>query len=90
MHKLGDLVLNAMVDKVVHPDRMKAMLKDLKAQIKEANGSQNEHLLSLQKELAELEQGKNGCMKRSRKVSCLWIAHCKNAPKSSRRAANRN
>lgn len=59
MQKLDDLVLNALVDKVVHPDRLKAMLKALKAQIKEANSSQSEHLLSLQKELAELEQGTN-------------------------------
>jgi site-specific DNA recombinase len=59
MQKLDDLVLQALVDKVVHPDRLKVMLKDLKGQIKQAKSSQNEHLLTLQKELAELEQATN-------------------------------
>ncbi len=56
MAKLDALVLQALADKVVSPDRLKVMLKAMKAKIKDAQAGQNEHLLVLQKELAELEQ----------------------------------
>jgi hypothetical protein len=45
-----------LVDKVVSPERLKAMLKAMKARIKDAQANQNTHLLVLQKELSELEQ----------------------------------
>jgi len=54
--KLDALVLQALADKVITPDRLKVMLRAMKAKIKDAQAGQNEHLLILQKELAELEQ----------------------------------
>jgi site-specific DNA recombinase len=56
MEKLDALVLQALADKVVSPERLKAMLKAMKARIKDAQTNQNTHLLILQKELSELEQ----------------------------------
>ena len=55
MEKLDALVLNALVEKVVSPERLKTMLKAIKAKIKDAQADQNATLLTLQKELAELE-----------------------------------
>jgi site-specific DNA recombinase len=55
MDKLDSLVLHALADKVANPERLKAMLKAMKTKIKEAQSEQNTHLLTLQKELSELE-----------------------------------
>jgi site-specific DNA recombinase len=56
MEKLDNLVLQALVDKVVSPERLKIMLKAMKTKIKDAQANQNTHLEILQKELSELEQ----------------------------------
>ena len=55
MEKLDALVLQALVDKVVSPDRLKVMLDALKTKIKDAQSEQNSHLQALQRELSELE-----------------------------------
>ncbi|WP_368492575.1 recombinase family protein [Janthinobacterium sp. Marseille-P9896] len=56
MEKLDTLVLQALADKVASPERLKVMLKAMKAKIKNAHTEQNTHLITLKKELSELEE----------------------------------
>ncbi len=56
MKKLDNLVLQALADKVAHPDRHKVILKELKSQINSAKLNQNGNLLILQNEMSELNQ----------------------------------
>ena len=57
--KLDNLVLTALADKVLTPERLKAMLKELKAQLEASRGKQSAALQSMQRELNELETGLN-------------------------------
>jgi site-specific DNA recombinase len=56
MEKLDSLVLHALVDKVASAERLRAMLKAMKAKVKDAKTNLNSHMLILQKELSELDQ----------------------------------
>ncbi len=55
MKKLDSLVLNALADKVFDPERVKTMLAVMKKQIKVAQGSQDDGVKKLTKELDELK-----------------------------------
>ena len=57
--KLDKLVLTALADKVLTPERLKAMLKELTTQIEASRGKQSAALQSMQRELNELETGLN-------------------------------
>jgi site-specific DNA recombinase len=59
MEKLDSLVLSALADKVLTPDRLKSMLVEMKRHLKQLRSSEDESLRVLQKELGELEQATN-------------------------------
>ncbi len=57
--KLDNLVLTALADKVLTPERLKAMLKELQAQLEASRGKQGSAVQAMQRELNELETGLN-------------------------------
>ncbi|MBU6441247.1 MAG: recombinase zinc beta ribbon domain-containing protein [Betaproteobacteria bacterium] len=57
--KLDNLVLTALADKVLTPDRLKVMLKELQAQLEASRGKQGSAVQATQRELNELETGLN-------------------------------
>ncbi|WP_420821450.1 recombinase family protein [Rhodoferax sediminis] len=59
MPKMDNLVLAAFADKVLTPERLRDMLREMKQQLKQANSGQDETLRTLKKELVELETGTN-------------------------------
>ena len=59
MQKMDDLVLAAFADKVLTPERLKAILQEMKQHLKQANSGQDETLRTLKKELIELETATN-------------------------------
>jgi site-specific DNA recombinase len=59
MAKLDQVVLNALADRVLTPERMKELLRELKARLKATQANQDDQVRVLQRELAELEQGTN-------------------------------
>ena len=59
MAKMDDLVLAAFADKVLTPERMKEMLREMKLHLKNAQTRQDDTLGPLQKELTELETATN-------------------------------
>ncbi len=59
MEKTDALVLAAFADKVLTPERMGAMLKEMKFHLKNAQARQDDTLGPLQKELTELETATN-------------------------------
>ena len=59
MQKMDNLVLTAFADKVLTPERLKAMLQEMKQHLKQANSGQDETLRTLKKELIELETATN-------------------------------
>jgi len=59
MAKMDKLVLGAFADKVLTPDRLQAMLREMKGYLKGAHSRQGESLALLQKELTELETATN-------------------------------
>ncbi len=59
MPKLDKLVLEAFTDKVLSPERLRAMLKEMKGHLKNAKARQDESIRSLQRELNELETATN-------------------------------
>ena len=54
--KLDRAVLGALADKVFTPERLKEMLRELKARLKSAQSGQDDQAKVLQRELVELEQ----------------------------------
>ena len=59
MDKLDALVLTALADKVLTPERLKAMLQEMRLHLKQAQAQQSDGLRVLQKELDELETATN-------------------------------
>ena len=59
MAKMDNLVLAAFADKVLTPERMKEMLREMKAHLKTLKSRQDDALGPLQKELKELETATN-------------------------------
>ncbi|GAB3478066.1 recombinase family protein [Polaromonas eurypsychrophila] len=59
MQKMDDLVLAAFADKVLTPERLRAMLQEMKQHLKQAASGQDETLRTLKKELVELETATN-------------------------------
>ena len=59
MQKMDDLVLAAFADKVLSPERLRDILKEMKQHLKQANSGQDETLRTLKKELVELESATN-------------------------------
>ena len=59
MAKMDNLVLSAFADKVLTPERMKDMLREMKLHLKNAQAKQDDTLGHLQKELTELETATN-------------------------------
>ncbi len=59
MAKLDRAVLSALADKVLTPERLKEMLRELKARLKKAQSGQDDQARVLQRELAELELATN-------------------------------
>ncbi len=59
MPKMDGLVLSAFADKVLTPERLREMLREMKGHLKNARGRQDEVVRTLQKELAELELATN-------------------------------
>ena len=59
MAKLDRIVLTALADRVLTPERMKELLRDLKARLKATQSSQDDQVRALQRELTELDQGAN-------------------------------
>ena len=57
--KLDKAVLSALADKVLTPERLKSMLRELKARLKSAQSGQDDQARVLQRELSELEQATN-------------------------------
>jgi DNA invertase Pin-like site-specific DNA recombinase len=57
--KLDRLVLEAFADRVLTPERLRDMLRVVKAQVRHAQSRQEDSIRALQKELAELEQATN-------------------------------
>ena len=57
--KMDDLVLAAFADKVLTPERLRAMLQEMKQHLKQATSGQDETLRALKKELVELETATN-------------------------------
>ena len=55
MERLDSLILTALADKVFDPERVKAMLSDMKKQIKAAQESQDDGSKKLTKELDEIK-----------------------------------
>lgn len=54
--KLDRAVLSALADKVLTPERLEEMLRELKARLKKTKTGQDDHARVLQRELSELEQ----------------------------------
>jgi hypothetical protein len=54
--KIDRAVLAALADKVFTPDRLKEMLRELRARLKQTQSSQDDQTKVLQRELVELEQ----------------------------------
>jgi len=59
MAKMDQLVLGAFADKVLTPDRLQTMLREMKGHLKGAHSRQGESIALLQKELTELETATN-------------------------------
>ena len=59
MQKMDDLVLAAFADKVLTPERLRDMLRELKQHLKQANSGHDETLRMLKKELVDLETKTN-------------------------------
>ena len=59
MAKMDNMVLTAFADKVLTPERMKEMLREMKLHLKNAQSRQDDVLGPLQKELTELETATN-------------------------------
>ena len=59
MAKLDRAVLSALADKVLTPERLKEMLRELKARLKKVQSGQDDQVKVLQRELAELELATN-------------------------------
>jgi hypothetical protein len=57
--KLDQAVLGALADKVLKPERLREMLRELKVRLKKAQAGQDDRLRTLQRELTELEQATN-------------------------------
>ena len=57
--KLDRAVLTALADKVLTPERLKEMLRELRARLKKAQSGQDDQARVLQRELTELEQATN-------------------------------
>jgi site-specific DNA recombinase len=57
--KLDRAVLSALADKVLTPERLKEMLRELKARLKKTRAGQDDHARVLQRELSEQEQATN-------------------------------
>jgi len=57
--KLDLIVLNALADKVLTPERLKEMLRELKQRLKKAHSGQDDQARVLRRELAELEAATN-------------------------------
>ena len=57
--KLDRAVLTALADKVLTPERLKEMLRELKARLKKTQAGQHDQVRGLQRELAELELATN-------------------------------
>ncbi len=55
VHKLDQAVLAALADKVLTPQRLKEMLRELKIRLKKSQSGQNDQARTLRRELAELE-----------------------------------
>ena len=56
MAKLDSAVLKSLADKVLTPERLKEMLRELRSRLKATRASQDDQVQGLQRELAELEQ----------------------------------
>ena len=59
MPKMDGLVLSAFADKVLTPDRLREMLREMKGHLKNAHTRQDDTVRLLQKELSELELATN-------------------------------
>ncbi len=59
MEKMDKLVLAAFSDKVLTPERMRNMLREMKLRLKDARAREDDRLGPLQKELTELETATN-------------------------------
>ncbi|WP_443082788.1 recombinase family protein [Variovorax sp. PAMC 28711] len=59
MEKMDRLVLDAFADKVLTPERLKEMLREMKGHLKSAHSRQDETIGMLQRELNELETATN-------------------------------
>jgi site-specific DNA recombinase len=59
MPKMDGLVLAAFADKVLTPDRLREMLREMKGHLKNVHARKDDTVRVLQKELAELEQATN-------------------------------
>jgi site-specific DNA recombinase len=59
MDKMDSLVLAAFADKVLTPERLREMLREMKAHLKNAQAGQGDAISTLQKELTELETATN-------------------------------
>ena len=59
MPKMDGLVLAAFAEKVLTPERLREMLREMKGHLKAAHSRQDEVIRGLRKELAELEQATN-------------------------------
>jgi len=73
MAKMAKLVLGAFADKVLTPERLQAMLREMKGHLKGAHSRQGESIALLQKELTELETATNRLYGLWRKACCRWI-----------------
>lgn len=56
MAKMDRIVLTALADRVLTPERLKELLRELKARLKATQASQDDQVRTLQRELTELEQ----------------------------------
>ena len=59
VHKLDQAVLTALADKVLTPDRLKEILRELKLRLKKSQAGQDDQTRTVQRELAELELATN-------------------------------
>jgi len=55
VHKLDRAVLDALADKVFAPERLKALLRELRLRLKRSRADQDDHAQGVTRELAELE-----------------------------------
>ncbi len=70
MPKMVGLVLVAFADKILTPDRVKEMLRDMKGHLRNAHACQDETVRMLQKELSELELATNRLWRPWRRTCC--------------------